>query len=41
MTGTRKFARRQDRLFRKDPRIHWLSYDADDLVEQALGVIGG
>ncbi|MBC7630489.1 tRNA (adenosine(37)-N6)-dimethylallyltransferase MiaA [Aeromicrobium sp.] len=21
--GTRKFARRQDRLFRKDPRIHW------------------
>lgn len=24
VTGTRKFARRQDRLFRKDPRIHWL-----------------
>lgn len=36
VTGTRKFARRQDRLFRKDPRIHWLPYDAEDLVEQAL-----
>lgn len=24
--GTRKFARRQDRLFRKDPRIHWLHH---------------
>jgi tRNA dimethylallyltransferase len=24
VTGTRKFARRQDRLFRKDPRITWL-----------------
>ncbi len=23
--ATRKFARRQDRLFRQDPRIHWLS----------------
>jgi tRNA dimethylallyltransferase len=41
VTGTRKFARRQDRLFRKDPRIHWLPYDADDLVDQALGVVGG
>jgi tRNA dimethylallyltransferase len=40
VTGTRKFARRQDRLFRKDPRIHWLPYDADDLVQQALAVIG-
>ena len=40
VTGTRKFARRQDRLFRKDPRIHWLPYDADDLVEQAAALIG-
>lgn len=40
VTGTRKFARRQDRLFRKDPRIHWLQYDAEDLVEQALALIG-
>ncbi|MEJ7634415.1 tRNA (adenosine(37)-N6)-dimethylallyltransferase MiaA [Aeromicrobium sp.] len=36
VAGTRKFARRQDRLFRKDPRIHWLPYDAEDLVERAL-----
>lgn len=36
ITGTRKFARRQDRLFRKDPRIHWLRHDADDLIDQAL-----
>jgi len=34
-TGTRKFARRQDRMFRKDPRIAWLPYDASDLVERA------
>ncbi|NRQ50365.1 tRNA (adenosine(37)-N6)-dimethylallyltransferase MiaA [Aeromicrobium stalagmiti] len=39
VTGTRKFARRQDRLFRKDPRIHWLPYDADDLVEQAMALV--
>ncbi len=35
VTGTRKFARRQDRFFRKDPRIHWLPYDAPDLVERS------
>lgn len=35
VTGTRKFARRQDRLFRKDPRIHWLTFDAPDRVDQA------
>jgi len=40
VTGTRKFARRQDRLFRKDPRIHWLPYDAEDLVDQALALVG-
>ena len=39
VTGTRKFARRQDRLFRKDPRIHWLPYDAEDLLEQAIAVV--
>lgn len=39
VVGTRKFARRQDRLFRKDPRIHWLKYDADDLMDQALALI--
>jgi tRNA dimethylallyltransferase len=34
--ATRRFARRQDSWFRKDPRIEWLAYDADDLVDQAL-----
>ncbi|MEV7396746.1 tRNA (adenosine(37)-N6)-dimethylallyltransferase MiaA [Aeromicrobium sp. NPDC092404] len=41
VTGTRKFARRQDRLFRKDPRIHWLPYDAPDLVDRALAIVVG
>lgn len=40
VAGTRKFARRQDRDFRKDPRIHWLTYDADDLVDQAAALVG-
>jgi tRNA dimethylallyltransferase len=41
VTGTRKFARRQDRLFRKDPRITWLRFDSPTLVDDALGVITG
>ncbi|MBK5216852.1 MAG: tRNA (adenosine(37)-N6)-dimethylallyltransferase MiaA [Propionibacteriales bacterium] len=41
VNGTRKFARRQDSWFRKDPRIHWLPYDADDLVARALQVLAG
>jgi tRNA dimethylallyltransferase len=39
VTGTRKFARRQDRLFRKDPRIHWLPFDSPTLVEDAVAVV--
>ncbi|MGI9084114.1 MAG: tRNA (adenosine(37)-N6)-dimethylallyltransferase MiaA [Aeromicrobium sp.] len=35
VVGTRRFARRQDRLFRKDPRIQWLPFDAPDLAETA------
>jgi len=38
--ATIRFARRQDSWFRKDPRIHWLPYDADDLAEQALAHLG-
>ncbi|WP_344183819.1 tRNA (adenosine(37)-N6)-dimethylallyltransferase MiaA [Kribbella lupini] len=38
---TRRFARRQDSWFRKDPRIVWLPYDAPDLVEQAIRVLRG
>jgi tRNA dimethylallyltransferase len=34
--ATRRFARRQDSWFRKDPRIAWLPHDADDLAERAL-----
>ncbi len=41
LAGTRKFARRQDRLFRKDPRIHWLPFDSPTLVDDAVGVVTG
>jgi tRNA dimethylallyltransferase len=34
--GTRKFARRQDTWFKRDPRIDWLPYDAPDLLDRAL-----
>jgi tRNA dimethylallyltransferase len=34
--ATRRFARRQDAWFRRDPRISWLRFDADDLVDRAL-----
>jgi tRNA dimethylallyltransferase len=32
--ATRRFARKQDSWFRRDPRIRWLPYDAPDLVAQ-------
>ncbi|GAA2733763.1 tRNA (adenosine(37)-N6)-dimethylallyltransferase MiaA [Actinocorallia aurantiaca] len=34
--ATRRFARRQESWFRRDPRIRWLPYDAPDLLERAL-----
>jgi tRNA dimethylallyltransferase len=37
---TRKFARRQDLWFRKDARIHWVSYDRPDLVSAAYALAG-
>jgi tRNA dimethylallyltransferase len=37
--ATRRFARRQDSWFRKDPRIHWIPYDAPDLCDRALSVV--
>ena len=37
--ATRRFARRQDSWFRKDPRITWLRYDDPDLLEKALEVL--
>jgi tRNA dimethylallyltransferase len=43
INATRKFARRQDAWFRRDPRIHWVAYDQPDLVSAAyaLGDRGG
>ncbi len=35
---TRKFARRQDRFFRRDERVQWLAYDAPDLLDQVLSI---
>jgi tRNA dimethylallyltransferase len=39
VTGTRRFARRQDSWFRKDPRITWVRYDDPARVEQALEAV--
>jgi len=39
--ATRRFARRQDAWFRRDPRVRWLPYDADDLVERAVATVAG
>jgi tRNA dimethylallyltransferase len=33
---TRRFARRQESWFRRDPRVVWLPYDAADLTARAL-----
>ena len=37
--ATRRYARRQMGWWRKDPRITWLPFDAEDRVEQALAVV--
>jgi len=39
IAGTRRFARRQDSWFRKDPRIIWVRYDDPGRVERALEAI--
>jgi tRNA dimethylallyltransferase len=39
VVGTRRFARRQDAWFRKDPRIFWVGWDDPDRVAQALAVM--
>ncbi|WP_286928253.1 MULTISPECIES: tRNA (adenosine(37)-N6)-dimethylallyltransferase MiaA [Aeromicrobium] len=38
-SGTRRFARRQDRMMRKDPRIHWLPFDDPDLLGRAVALV--
>ena len=37
--ATRRFARRQDGWFRKDPRIVWVDHDDPDRVERALAAV--
>ena len=37
---TRKFARRQDTWFRRDPRIGWLAYNDADLTGRAVALLG-
>jgi tRNA dimethylallyltransferase len=34
--ATRRFARRQDSWFRRDPRVSWLAYDRADLADAAV-----
>ncbi|HSU34112.1 MAG TPA: tRNA (adenosine(37)-N6)-dimethylallyltransferase MiaA [Propionibacteriaceae bacterium] len=41
VTATRRFARRQDSWFRRDPRVHWLDHDRPDLVARASELVGG
>ena len=38
---TRRFARRQDAWFRKDPRITWVGWDDPNGVQEALAAIRG
>jgi tRNA dimethylallyltransferase len=37
--ATRRFARRQESWFRRDSRVHWLPYDAPDLLDRARALI--
>jgi tRNA dimethylallyltransferase len=39
ITATRRFARRQDSWFHKDPRILWLPHDAPDLVDRVVELL--
>ena len=38
-TATRRFSRRQDGWFRKDPRVVWVPWDARDRVERAVAAV--
>ncbi|MBO3751325.1 tRNA (adenosine(37)-N6)-dimethylallyltransferase MiaA [Streptosporangiaceae bacterium NEAU-GS5] len=37
--ATRRFARRQESWFRRDPRVTWLAHDAPELLERAVTVV--
>ena len=36
---TRRFARRQESWFGRDQRVHWLPFDAPDLLDRALALV--
>jgi tRNA dimethylallyltransferase len=40
VVATRRFARRQDSWFRKDPRVTWVPYDDPQRLERALAAVG-
>ena len=39
VAGTRRFARRQDSWFRKDPRITWVAWDDPDRAAKAVAAV--
>jgi len=39
MFATRRFARRQDSWFRKDPRVVWVAHDDPDRLDRALAAV--
>jgi tRNA dimethylallyltransferase len=39
VTGTRRFARKQDAWFRKDPRVHWVRWDDPAIVAHAVAAV--
>ncbi|GAA4682667.1 tRNA (adenosine(37)-N6)-dimethylallyltransferase MiaA [Nocardioides nanhaiensis] len=39
VVATRRFARRQESWWRKDPRIVWVPHDAPDRLERAVGAV--
>ena len=39
--ATRRFVRRQESWFRRDPRVVWLPQQAPDLLERALAAVRG
>jgi len=41
VAATRRFARRQDGWFRKDPRISWLAFDRSDLTDAVVALTRG
>ena len=41
LVATRRFARRQESWFRRDPRIVWVGYDDPDRTDRALAAVRG